>query len=45
MLTYGAETCAATGSELQKLLIFGLKILRNIYGQVKDQDNWRIRTN
>jgi hypothetical protein len=41
----GAETWAATESELQKLLIFERKILRKIYGSVKDQDNWRIRTN
>jgi hypothetical protein len=45
VVTYGAETCAATESELQKLLIFERKILRKIYGPVKDQDNWRIRTN
>jgi hypothetical protein len=41
ILTYGAETWAATENELQKLLIFE----RKIYGPVKDQDNWRIRTN
>jgi hypothetical protein len=40
-----SETWAATESELQKLLIFELKILRKIYGPVKDRDNWRIRTN
>jgi hypothetical protein len=34
-----------TQNELQKLLIFEWKFLRKIYGQVKDQDNWRIRTN
>jgi hypothetical protein len=45
ILTYGAETGAATESELQKLLIFERKILRRIYGPVKDRDNWRIRTN
>jgi hypothetical protein len=45
VLTYGAETWAATESELQKLLIFEGKILRKIYCPVKDQDNWRIRTN
>jgi hypothetical protein len=45
VLTYGAETWAATENELQKLLIFERKILRKIYGSVKDQDNWRIRTN
>jgi hypothetical protein len=45
IVTYGAETWAATESELQKLLIFEQKILRNIYGPVKDRDNWRIRTN
>jgi hypothetical protein len=45
ILTNGAETWAATGSELQKLLIFERKILRKIYGSVKDRGNWRIRTN
>jgi hypothetical protein len=45
IVTYGAETWAATESELQKLLIFEPKILRKIYGPVKDRDNWRIRTN
>jgi hypothetical protein len=45
ILTYGAETWAATETELQKLLIFERKILRTIYGPVKDRDNWRIRTN
>jgi hypothetical protein len=45
VLTYGAETWAATESELQKLLVFERKILRKIYGPVKDRDNWRIRTN
>jgi hypothetical protein len=45
IITYGTETRAATESELQKLLIFERKILRKIYGPVKDRDNWRIRTN
>jgi hypothetical protein len=45
ILTYGAETWAATENALQKLLIFELKILRKIYDPVKDRDNWRIRTN
>jgi hypothetical protein len=45
IVTYGAETWAATETELQKLLIFERKILRKIYGPVKDRDNWRIRTN
>jgi hypothetical protein len=45
ILTYGAETWAATESDLQKLLIFERKILRKIYGPVKDRDNWRIKTN
>jgi hypothetical protein len=44
-VTYGAEIWAATENELQKLLIFEWKIFRKIYGPVKDQDNWRIRTN
>jgi hypothetical protein len=45
IVTYGAETWAATENEPQKLLIFERKFLRKIYGPVKDQDNWRIRTN
>jgi hypothetical protein len=45
VVTYGAETWTATESELQKLLIFERKILRKIYGPVKDQDNWRSRRN
>jgi hypothetical protein len=45
ILTCGAETWAATENELQKLLITERKILRKIYSPVKDQDNWRIRTN
>jgi hypothetical protein len=45
IVTYGAETWAATESELQKMLIFERKMLRTIYGPVKDRDNWRIRTN
>jgi hypothetical protein len=45
IVTYGAETWAATENELQKLLIFEQKNLRKIYGPIKDQDNWWIRTN
>jgi hypothetical protein len=45
ILTYGAETWAAAESEKQKLLIFERKLVRKIYGPVKDRDNWRIRTN
>jgi hypothetical protein len=45
IVTYGAETWATTENELQKLLVFEQKILRKIYGPVKDRDNWRIRTN
>jgi hypothetical protein len=44
-VTYGAETWAATENELQKLIIFEQKILRKIYNPVKEQDNWKIRTN
>jgi hypothetical protein len=39
VVTYGAETLAATENELQKLLIFERKILRKICGPVKDRDN------
>jgi hypothetical protein len=45
IVTYGAETWAATENAPQKLLIFERKFLRKIYGPVKDRDNWRIRTN
>jgi hypothetical protein len=45
IVTYGAETWAATANGLQKLLIFERNIVRKLYGPVKDQDNWRIRKN
>jgi hypothetical protein len=45
ILTYGAETWAATESELQKLLTFEWKIMRKIYSPVKNWDNCRIPTN
>jgi hypothetical protein len=45
IVTYGAETWAATENEPQKLLIVERKILRKIYGPVKHRDNWRMRTN
>jgi hypothetical protein len=35
VVTYGAETWAATENKLQKLLIFERKILWKIYGLVK----------
>jgi hypothetical protein len=45
IISYGAETWAATENNLQKLLVFKREILRENYGPVKDRDNWRIRTN
>jgi hypothetical protein len=43
IVTYGAETWAATENELQKLFIFERKVLRKIYSPDKDQDQNKLR--
>ena len=45
ILTYGAETWVLSKQDGHRLSIFEPKILRRIYGPVKDGGKWRIRTN
>ena len=45
-MTYGCEAWTLTNRDEQHLRIFERKILREIFGPVKDKDgSWRIRTN
>ena len=45
VLTYGAESWTLTGKDAAKLRAFERKIIRRIYGGVKERDVWRIRNN
>ncbi|CAI6370121.1 unnamed protein product [Macrosiphum euphorbiae] len=47
IITYGAETWTLRKTEENKLIIFERKILRKIFGPVKDDETegWRIRKN
>ena len=45
VLTYGMETLPLTKSSLDCISRFERKILRRIYGPVKEGDNWRRRYN
>ena len=45
VLTYGAESWTLTGKDAAKLRAFERKIIRRIYGGVKERDVWRIRKN
>ena len=43
VLTYGAESWTLTGKDAAKLRAYERKIIRRIYGGVKERDVWRIR--
>ena len=45
IVTYGSECWVMTTREEQWLLRWERKILRKIFGAVRDQNGWRIRTN
>lgn len=45
VVTYGAESWTMSKANESSLRIFERKILRKIYGPVKEGETWRIRTN
>jgi hypothetical protein len=45
LVTYGSESWTLTMEEERVLAIFERKILRKIYGPVKEKELWRIRRN
>ena len=44
-MTYGAETWTLTNKTEKMLMTWERKILRKIYGQTKENGQWRIKTN
>jgi hypothetical protein len=45
VVTYGSESWTLTAEEERALAVFERKILRKIYGPVKENELWRIRRN
>jgi len=45
VVTYGSESWTLTMEEERALAVFERKILRKIYGPVKENESWRIRRN
>jgi len=45
VVTYGSESWTLTMEEERALAVFERKILRKIYGSVKENELWRIRRN
>ncbi|EFN80576.1 Putative uncharacterized transposon-derived protein F52C9.6, partial [Harpegnathos saltator] len=45
IVTYGAETWTLTNKDMEILRRFERKIIRRIYGAVKEGERWRIRHN
>jgi hypothetical protein len=45
VLTDGSETWTMTTDETNALKIFDRKVVRKMYGPVKEGECWRIRTN
>jgi hypothetical protein len=46
VVTYACETWVLKETIKQKLLVFERKIIRRIYGPIKERDDtWRIKTN
>jgi hypothetical protein len=44
-VTYASETWLLKETIIQKLFVFGRKILRRIFGPMKETQLWRIKTN
>jgi hypothetical protein len=45
-VTYGCETWGLEGTIKNKVLVFGRKLLKKIFGPTKERDGtWRIKTN
>jgi hypothetical protein len=45
VVTYGSESWTLTMKEERALAVFERKVLRKIYGPVKENEIWRIRQN
>jgi hypothetical protein len=45
VVNYGSESWTLTVGEERALAVFERKILRKIYGTVKENELWRIRRN
>lgn len=45
VLTYGSETWVLTEHDKSRLAVFERKILRKVYGPVKENGEWRLRYN
>jgi len=45
IVTYASETWVLKETIIQKLLVFGRKILRRIFGPTKENQKWRVKTN
>ena len=44
-MTYVSETWVLKENVIQKLLVFERKILRGIFGPMKENQTWRIKNN
>ena len=45
IVTYASETWVLKEATIQKLLVFERKILRRIFGPIKENQTWKTKTN
>jgi hypothetical protein len=45
VLVYGSETWSLKKGDIERLRVFGRRILRVIYGPIKEGHEWRVRNN
>jgi hypothetical protein len=45
VVTYGAETCTMSAADESAFCVFERKVVRRIYGPVREGEQWRIRSN